>query len=80
MILLENGTACNAQACGVKVIYRNDSAPAAHIPVITSLEEVEKQHILCMLDRHQWNIAKTSRGLNIDRTTLHKSDRSHVVL
>jgi DNA-binding NtrC family response regulator len=37
-----------------------------------SLEEVEKQHILSMLDRHQWNIAKTSRVLNIDRTTLHK--------
>ena len=23
MILLENGTTCNSQACGVKVIYRN---------------------------------------------------------
>lgn len=45
MILLENGTACNAQACGVKVIYRDDSAPAAHIPVITSLEEVDRLHV-----------------------------------
>ena len=42
MILLENGTACNAQACGVEVIYRDDSAPAAHIPVITRLEDVDK--------------------------------------
>ena len=42
MILLENGTACNGQACGVKVIYRDDAAPAAHIPVINSLEEVDK--------------------------------------
>ncbi len=42
MILLENGTACNAQACGVQVIYRDDAAPAAHIPVITRLEDVEK--------------------------------------
>ena len=41
MILLENGTACNAQACGVKVLYREDAAPAAHVPVITRLEEVE---------------------------------------
>ena len=40
MILLENGTACNAQACGVQVIYRDDAAPAAHIPVITRLEDV----------------------------------------
>jgi MtaA/CmuA family methyltransferase len=42
MILLENGTACNAQACGVEVIYRDDAAPAAHIPVITRLEDVDK--------------------------------------
>jgi uroporphyrinogen decarboxylase len=42
MILLENGTACNAQACGVQVIYRDDAAPAAHIPVITRLEDVDK--------------------------------------
>jgi MtaA/CmuA family methyltransferase len=40
MILLENGTACNAQACGVEVIYRDDAAPAAHKPRIHSLEEV----------------------------------------
>jgi uroporphyrinogen decarboxylase len=45
MILLENGTACNAQACGVKVIYRDDAAPAAHIPVITRLEDVDKLEV-----------------------------------
>jgi MtaA/CmuA family methyltransferase len=42
MILLENGTACNAQACGVQVLYRDDAAPVAHIPVIESLEEVDR--------------------------------------
>lgn len=41
MILLENGTACNAQACGVEVMYRDDAAPAAHKPVINSLDEVD---------------------------------------
>jgi MtaA/CmuA family methyltransferase len=45
MILLENGTACNAQACGVEVVYRDDAAPAAHIPVITSLDEVESLEV-----------------------------------
>lgn len=40
MILLENGTACNAQACGVKVVYRDDSAPAAHEPIIKDLKDV----------------------------------------
>ncbi len=45
MILLENGTACNAQACGVQVVYRDDAAPAAHIPVITSLGEVDRLEV-----------------------------------
>ena len=40
MILLENGTACNAQACGLKVVYRDDMAPAAHDPIIQNLAEV----------------------------------------
>lgn len=40
MILLENGTACNAQACGVHVVYREDAAPAAEKPLIRSLGEV----------------------------------------
>jgi DNA-binding NtrC family response regulator len=37
-----------------------------------TLEEMEKQHILTTLERQQWNIAKASRVLDIDRTTLHK--------
>jgi MtaA/CmuA family methyltransferase len=40
MILLENGTACNAQACGVEVVYRDDAAPAAHTPIVKNLEDV----------------------------------------
>jgi uroporphyrinogen decarboxylase len=40
MILLENGTACNAQACGVEAHYRDDTAPVAGRPVLTSLADV----------------------------------------
>lgn len=40
MILLENGTACNAQACGLEVVYRDESAPVAEKPLIHSLQEV----------------------------------------
>lgn len=40
MILLENGTACSAQACGLEVVYRDDTAPVAEKPLINSLEEV----------------------------------------
>jgi uroporphyrinogen decarboxylase len=45
MILLENGTACNAQACGVEVVYRDDAAPAAHKPVLKRLEDVDKLEV-----------------------------------
>jgi MtaA/CmuA family methyltransferase len=45
MILLENGTACNAQACGVQVTYRDDAAPAAHKPVLDRLEDVEELEV-----------------------------------
>jgi len=64
------------------VIDQGPEVKAKHLPfcsvqppptsAVHTLEEVEKQHILSMLERHQWNIAKTSRELNIDRTTLHK--------
>jgi two-component system response regulator AtoC len=64
------------------VIDQGPELKAKHLPFcsmqappaddVHTLEEVEKLHILTMLERHQWNIAKTSRVLNIDRTTLHK--------
>jgi DNA-binding NtrC family response regulator len=37
-----------------------------------TLQEVERLHIEKMLVRYDWNIAKTARLLEIDRTTLHK--------
>ena len=39
---------------------------------LQSLQEVERLHIEKMLQRNDWNIAKTARLLNIDRSTLHK--------
>jgi transcriptional regulator with PAS, ATPase and Fis domain len=51
--------------------------PFCNVEVLISeephtLDDVEKLHIEKMLTRHNWNIAKTARLLNIDRTTLHK--------
>ena len=40
MILLENGTACSAEACGVEVRYRDDTAPVAGKPILDSLAKV----------------------------------------
>ena len=40
MILLENGTACSAEACGTEVHYRDDTAPVVARPLLESLSEV----------------------------------------
>ena len=45
MILLENGTACNAQACGAQIVYRDDAAPAVAGPLLERLEDVDKLEV-----------------------------------
>jgi len=42
VLLVENGTAALAEACGVQVIYQEDSAPVASQPAISNLDEVDK--------------------------------------
>lgn len=41
VLLVENGTAALAEACGVNVIYQDDAAPVAKEPAIKSLDEVD---------------------------------------
>jgi len=41
VLILENGTAALAEACGVKVIYQSETAPVAKEPAIRSLDEVD---------------------------------------
>ena len=41
VLLVENGTAALAEACGVQVQYQSDSAPVAREPAIKSLDEVD---------------------------------------
>ena len=50
--------------------FCNIESPLTEEP--RSLQEVERIHIEKMLQRNDWNIAKTARLLNIDRSTLHK--------
>lgn len=42
VLLVENGTAALAEACGVEVEYMHGSAPVAKKPAISSLDEVDK--------------------------------------
>ena len=41
VLVLENGTAALAEACGVQVMYPPDTAPVAKEPAIKSLDEVD---------------------------------------
>ena len=50
--------------------FCNVESPLTEEP--QSLQEVERIHIEKMLQNNDWNIAKTARLLNIDRSTLHK--------
>ena len=50
--------------------FCNVESPLTEEP--QSLQEVERIHIEKMLQKNDWNIAKTARLLNIDRSTLHK--------
>ncbi|TFG49529.1 MAG: hypothetical protein E4H33_02080, partial [Anaerolineales bacterium] len=45
VLLVENGTAALAEACGVQVEYQQDSAPVASQPAISSLNEIDKLKI-----------------------------------
>ncbi|MEE9599584.1 MAG: uroporphyrinogen decarboxylase family protein [Anaerolineales bacterium] len=45
VLLVENGTAALAEACGVEVLYLEDSAPVASQPAIKSLDEIDKLKI-----------------------------------
>jgi DNA-binding NtrC family response regulator len=42
-----------------------------------SIKEMEKNHIQCVLDKNQWNIARSSKILGIDRSTLYSKIKSH---
>jgi MtaA/CmuA family methyltransferase len=45
MILLENGTACNAEACGAQVHYRDDTAPTADRELLGSLSQLSELEV-----------------------------------
>ena len=45
ILLIENGTAALAEACGVQVEYQEDTAPVAKTPAISSLDEVDSLEI-----------------------------------
>jgi len=47
--------------------------PPEHHPVLlnNSLKEIEKAHIIRILDMKRWNISRSAKTLGIDRSTLY---------
>ena len=45
VLLIENGTAALAEACGCHVEYMAESAPVVHGPAITSLDDLDKLEV-----------------------------------
>lgn len=62
VLLVENGTAALAEACGVEVEYMADSAPVAHGPAIESLDKLDDLEIPDPYKTHPLNeILKATR-------------------
>lgn len=47
------------------------------LPTGSALKDVERAHIARVLDENQWNIARTARILEIDRSTLYTKIRKY---
>ncbi|MBF0117615.1 MAG: sigma-54-dependent Fis family transcriptional regulator [Desulfobacterales bacterium] len=48
-------------------------------PKTNSLKEIEKTHILGILQKNEWNIAKVSKILEIDRSTLYNKMKKYKI-
>ncbi|MBI5778836.1 MAG: sigma-54-dependent Fis family transcriptional regulator [Planctomycetes bacterium] len=51
--------------------------PCAYVAEDKPLDEVEKEYILRVLKKHQWNIQKVAGILNIDRATLYSKIKKY---
>ncbi|MCK5134578.1 MAG: sigma-54-dependent Fis family transcriptional regulator [Bacteroidales bacterium] len=44
---------------------------------IESLDELEKKHIVKILEKYKWNISRSAKALNVDRATLYNKIRKY---
>ena len=45
----------------------------------TTLKEVERTHILNILESNQWNIARSAKILEVDRSTLYAKIKRYAI-
>jgi hypothetical protein len=58
-------------------VVRSAQQPSASTPVEnylehTSAKEIERRKLVLLLDRHEWNVARVARELQVTRTTVYK--------
>ena len=44
---------------------------------VESLDELEKKHILQILNKYDWNISRSAKALKVDRVTLYNKIKKH---
>ncbi|WP_394697573.1 helix-turn-helix domain-containing protein [uncultured Sunxiuqinia sp.] len=47
------------------------------MPSFESLNELEKHHVLQILDKYNWNISVSAKALKIDRVTLYNKIKKY---
>lgn len=57
--------------------FSTAATPAKTFSADRTLDEMEKEYILHVLNRHQWNIQKVAGILSIDRGTLYNKIKKH---
>jgi transcriptional regulator with PAS, ATPase and Fis domain len=71
--IIEHGCVlCPGNLIRVKHLPESLRPPAESIAAASSLEEIEKQFILSVLRKHNWNRLATAKELNIHKTTLFR--------
>ena len=57
-------------------IIKGSSAP---LPGVEKLDDLEKSHILQVLEKYEWNISRSAAALGIDRVTLYNKIKKHKI-
>jgi len=69
------------------VVGEGDTIRAKNLPLridstapgVESIQDLEKIHILKILEKYHWNVSRTARALEIDRVTLYNKMKKYAI-
>jgi len=64
----------NGKEIKVKDLPIQSQSPVSNIE---SLEDLEKAHIVSILQKYEWNISRSSKALGVDRVTLYNKIKKY---